>query len=56
MAKKKQRPKIVDNELRLTEPRGSSIMRQFYKPPRTPGPVKITRPARLVQSEGDEIK
>jgi hypothetical protein len=55
MAKKKQRPKLVDNEQSLTDPRGPSIMRQFYKPPRKPAPVKITRPPRPSRTGGDEV-
>ena len=53
MSKKTRKPKIVDNEQSLTDPRGPSIMRQFYKPPARPGPVKIIRPPRPGQASDD---
>lgn len=56
MVKKARRPKIVDNEQSLTDPRGPSIMGQFHKPPRRPAPVKITRFPRPGQAGKDEAK
>lgn len=46
MGKRSRKIKIYENENSLTDPRGASILRQFYRPPRKPAPVTIIRPPR----------